>query len=150
MLHVVLFNFALVVTCAYAWAAGGQPERLTALLLLAGCAATFALPFHHHRSYRDFEVAAFAVDLVALVGFAAVAARANRYWPLWFTAVQLLTIAVHGVKGYQPDLMPAVYAAVVGKLAYPMLLILAVGVLRLRERERRHGRVADWSPLRWS
>ena len=144
-MHIVLFNVLLAATCAYAWWAGGQPEKIIAGLLLIGCAATFALPFDPSSSFRRVELATLTIDLIAMLGFTLVAVMANRFWPLWFTAIHLLTIAVHGAKGYDPGLVPAIYAAATTKLAYPLLVILACGAMRHRDRKRRVPNVADWS-----
>ena len=52
-----------------------------------------------------------------------------------------------GVKAIQPALVPWMYAGASGKIAYPMLVLLAVGAVRHRKRVLRFGSDPDWSPL---
>lgn len=148
MTHVVLFNIVLAAACVYAFVAGGAPERWTAAVFALGAAATFALPFEHHASYHSVHVKLLAVDVLTLLGLVGIALRADRFWPLYVSALHLITIAIHGVKAFQPTLVPWMYAGASGKIAYPMLALLAIGALRHRHRLTRFGSDRDWSPLR--
>ena len=99
------------------------------------------LPYEALLEHRPLS----AIDLVTLVALAAIAARADRFWPLYVSALQLLTLGIHGVKAYQPALVHWMYGGASGKIAYPMLALLAVGVLRHRRRLTQHGSDPDWS-----
>ncbi|HVF92932.1 MAG TPA: hypothetical protein VM900_01315 [Sphingomonas sp.] len=142
MTHIIVFNLLLVAACGYAFVAGGAPERLTAAVFLVAAAATYVAPY---RQFREWEIALFAIDVATLVALAAIAARADRFWPLYVSALQLLTLGIHGVKAYQPALVHWMYGGASGKIAYPMLALLAVGVLRHRRRLTQHGSDPDWS-----
>ena len=142
MTHILVFNLLLCVACLYALTRGGAPERLTAgVFLIAACASYYA-PFSR---FREVEIALSAIDLATLVALAAIAARADRFWPLYVSALQLLTLAIHGAKAYQPDLVHWMYGGASGKIAYPMIVLLAIGVLRHRQRLSTLGRDPDWS-----
>ena len=142
MTHILVFNLLLGIACFYALAWGGAPERLTAgVFLIAACASYYA-PFSR---YREMEIALSAIDLVTLVALAAIAARADRFWPLYVSALQLLTLGIHGAKAYQPDLVYWMYGGASGKIAYPMIVLLAIGVLRHRRRLSTLGNDPDWS-----
>lgn len=147
MIHIVLFNVLLVIACGYAFLIGGAPERLTAATFLVGAAATFVVPFQPRSSFYTLHGAILAIDLMMLVVLVAIALRADRYWPLYVSSLHLITIAVHGVKAYQPSLVPWMYAGASAKIAYPMLLLLIVGAIRHRNRLVRFGSDPDWSPL---
>ncbi|USU04732.1 hypothetical protein NF700_15060 [Sphingomonadaceae bacterium OTU29MARTA1] len=148
MTHVILFNIVLLAACAYAFVAGGAPERWTAIVFLGGAIATFLLPFRHHQSYHTVHLLVLAVDSAVLLGLIGIALRADRFWPMYVSALHLITIAIHGVKAFQPSLVPWMYAGASGKIAYPMLVLLATGAWRHRHRLARFGSDRDWSPLR--
>jgi len=145
MTHILVFNLALALVCGYALLTGGAPERLTALLFIVAGAATYLLPFYHRESYHSVELMALLIDVAMLAGLVGIAAVADRFWPLYISALHLIAIAIHGVKAYQPDLVPWMYAAANAKIAYPMLVLLAIGAMRHRERLVRDGRDPDWS-----
>ena len=148
MTHVILFNIVLLAACAYAFVAGGAPERWTVIVFLGGAIATFLLPFRHHQSYHTVHLLVLAVDSAVLLGLIGIALRADLFWPMYVSALHLITIAIHGVKAFQPSLVPWMYAGASGKIAYPMLVLLATGAWRHRHRLARFGSDRDWSPLR--
>jgi hypothetical protein len=145
MLHIGFFNVLWAMACVYAVLRGGQPERLATLGWAIGCAATFSLPYDPAVSWHGVEWGELKIDLVVLVWFVAISAFANRFWPIWLAAVHLLSIAVHGVKGYDQTLLPSVYSVAVGKIAYAMLLLLVIGIARHQHRLRSNGVDHDWS-----
>ncbi|WP_246848416.1 hypothetical protein [Sphingomonas beigongshangi] len=147
-MHVLVFNCALGLVCLIAFLAGGAPERWTAIIFIIGAAATFVAPFYNaQRPYGGLEPMLLAIDVLMLGGLVAIALRADRYWPLYVSALHLIGIAVHGVKAIQPALVPWMYAGASGKIAYPMLVLLAVGAVRHRKRVLRFGSDPDWSQL---
>ncbi|MCP3735232.1 hypothetical protein M9979_10160 [Sphingomonas sp. RP10(2022)] len=145
MTHVITFNIVLFAACALAFRLGGAPERYTALVFLIGSAATFLLPFEPHESFHSVDMLALGVDLGVLLGLVGIALYADRFWPLYVSALHVITIAIHGVKGFAPDLVPWMYAGASGKIAYPMLALLAIGALRHRRRIATFGSDRDWS-----
>lgn len=148
MTHVILFNLLLFAACGYAFWAGGAPERWTAAVFVFGATATAFLPFQQRLSYHAVFLPLLAVDAAMLLGLTGIALRANRFWPLYVSALHMLTLAIHGVKAFQPSLVPWMYAGASSKIAYPMLVLLAIGALRHRDRITRLGSDRDWSPLR--
>jgi hypothetical protein len=149
MTHIILFNAFMFAACGYALWAGGGPERWTALVFIVGAFATYAVPdFYRGRAYAQVEPILLLVDATMLFALIAIAVRADRFWPLYVTALHLITVAVHGVKGLQADLVPWMYAAASSKIAYPMLVLLAIGALRHRNRLAQFGSDRDWSDSR--
>ena len=147
MTHILVFNLVLFGACLYALAAGGAPERWTAAVFLGGALMTFLLPFQPNVSYHTVHLRILAVDCLVLLGLVGIALRADRFWPLYVSALHLLTIAIHGVKALDPTLVPWMYAGASAKIAYPMLVLLALGVIRHRHRLALFGSDRDWSPL---
>ncbi len=142
MTHILVFNLVLIVACGYALWVGGAPERVAALVFAGAAAASYAVPY---SGFHVVEAPLFVIDLLTLIALALIALAANRFWPLYVTALQLLTVAVHAVKAYQPTLAFWMYGGAVGKMAYPTLVLLAIGVIRHRNRVARFGDDRAWS-----
>jgi hypothetical protein len=148
MTHIYIFNLLQGLVCLYALALGGWPERSIAIILLDASVATVMLPFDPATSFRSVEKLELVIDVALMGGLITVALLANRFWPLWLAALHLLAIGIHGVRGFDTALVPWMYAAAGGKLAYPMIALLAAGVLRHRMRMARYGHDPDWT-LPW-
>lgn len=143
-MNVVAFNLVLLLVCGYALWAGGAPERITALAFTAAAGLTYA--FMYDYGFGSISVRYLALDLAVLTIVGGMALWADRFWPMWAAATQLVIVAVHGAKAYRPELLPLVYYGATAKLAYPMILLLGIGTLRHRERLARWGEDHAWSP----
>ncbi len=69
-----------------------------------------------------------AVDTGYLVAAYVFALRSDRYWPMWITAFQLLTVASHLATIIAPDFIPKVYSAIATMWVVPLLLSMVSGV----------------------
>ncbi len=143
-MHIYVFHILQGIVCLYALACGGRPERVTAIMLFLASIATWLLPFDPSTSFQSVESFELMIDLALMGGLITVALLANRFWPLWLAALHVLAIGIHGVRGFDAALMPWMYAAAGGKLAYPMIALLAMGVMRHRQRLARYGQDPDW------
>lgn len=148
MLRILVFEMLQLGVSAFAILRGGAPERLAGWMLLA--AALTSLATGMLGTSQGLSVPILAVDGVLLAGLAAIALRANRFWPYWASALQLVAIGVHGARALDPTLLPIVYSRVTGQIAYPMLLVLAIGTYHYVRRTRLQG-VAPrpWATFRW-
>ncbi len=142
MTYVYLFNACLFLVCGYAFWGGGAPERATGLIFLVAAAASYTVPYSH---FHVVEGPLFAVDLLTLAALTVIALTANRYWPLYIAAIQLLTVGIHAVKAYEPELVYWLYNWASAVLAYPTLILLVIGVARHRERVALLGGDRPWS-----
>lgn len=144
-MNVVVFNLMLTAVCGYALWRGGAPERIAALLFAGAAGLTYASMYSYgFRAISEFYL---LVDIGLLVAIGALSLWADRFWPIWVAALQLVVLAVHGVRAIHPDLLPFIYYVATAKLAYPMILLLAIGTLRHRARLSRWGSDLAWS--RW-
>lgn len=140
------FYYTLLLLCwAYALLRGGAPEKIGTSIVLVGSLLTLATVSTQARSYASVEIGVFLVDVATLLAFLVLALRAQRYWPLWLTALQLIGTAGHIVKWADPDLMPKAYAFAAIFWSYPMLLILALGTWRHQQRLKRFNVDRSWS-----
>ena len=141
IIRIALFYLVAASCVTYAWWRGGQPERAIATMLMVAAIATGLIPTVPGITFATVVWPLFAIDILLLAGLVAVALVADRHWPLYFCAIHLVAVALHGVRAYDPTIVPNVYARLGGELAYPTLLILVVGTWRhaLRSPE------PDWS-----
>ncbi len=131
-----LFRILLALVALYALLRGKRDERQVGLIFVAGVIATeLVLPPAHER-FEGVEVRLLLVDLAAFAGFAWVAMRSERFWPLWIAGLQLTAIFGHVMKAADASLFSRAYAAALVFWAYPMLVILAVGTWRGARRTR--------------
>lgn len=139
-----LFLTLLLSTCLYALVRGGAPERIAAcILILATLASAITLELSRQRYLRT-EVDTMWVDIAMTCAFLALALRAQRYWPMWISMVQLDLVATHLVM-FSPDTGPWSYWAMQALWSYPAPVLLAVGTLRHRQRVRRYGDDPAWA-----
>lgn len=149
MLHVLFFYALLLVACGYAGWRGGAPERCVAAVLVAGTIATWAVAIGWRGAwlghFRTVEHGILLVDVAMLVALAAVAARADRFWPLWLTAIHGFGVVAHGAKALAPDILPEVYKVEHAFSAYPGLILLIAATRWHRRRLAETGRDNAWS-----
>ncbi len=132
--------------CLYAVWRGGSPERLVAGMMSAAVVLTAAAGYFLSEKFRTVSASILMVDLALLGGLLLLAVRANRFWPMWVAAFQLVSIFVHLARGIDPTLLPEVYNRVLGKFAYPMVVLLIAGTRRHAQRDPHE---KDWLPVKW-
>ena len=123
----------LFLVSAYAQRRGGAPEKLAAACMVIAMLTTFWAGLSH-PSYRGVQWDMLLIDFGLFVALSILAGLADRFWPIWLAAFQLVTVAAHGVSAYNPGILPVAYWWIVGKLSYPMVAILAIGTLRHHRR----------------
>lgn len=135
----------LALCCALTFLKGGAPERIGTAILAIGSILTLAALWGRTNHYRSVDVGVLLVDVACLLAFLVLALRAERYWPLWITALQIIGTAAHGVKLADPAIIGRAYAFALAFWSYPMLLLLALGTWRHQRRLARHGADPSWS-----
>ncbi len=136
--------FVLLALAAWRWGAG--PERALAAVLVWFRVADWAYHgiFAASLQLTNVDLAHALIDLVACVAAFAVALHANRIYPLWFAAVQLLAVFAHLARAMAVEILPVVYAIMFIAPSYLQIAILAWGVWRHRRRVRRFGPYRSW------
>lgn len=136
MLSPLTYWILLAVVAAYAFARGRIDERLAAMICVLATVGTVVVQFSVSDRYSHIETGVMVVDLLALVGFTAIALRSDRFWPLWVAGIQLTTTLAHFFKAVELDLVPQVYAAAARFWVYPIFLIIVIGTWRSHQRSR--------------
>ena len=95
--------------------------------------------------WRSVEFGVFIVDVLVFVAFIVLALRANRFWPIWVSALLGLGVLGHLARWAGPDVIPWAYAVVLTIWSYPILAIIALGTFNHQRRLKRFGSDASWS-----
>ena len=136
----------LLAACTvYALVAGGAPERIGASLYALSVLATHILLLSHAARWQDVEYGEFIVDVVVFFAFLLLALRANRFWPLWVSALLGLGVLGHIAMLGHPRVIPWAYAVVLSIWSYPILLLIAGGTFAHRRRRKRTGADPSWT-----
>ncbi|HEY8603766.1 hypothetical protein [Tsuneonella suprasediminis] len=129
-----------------AWRYGGGPERV-----LAGVLLWFAIAFPIANwllgQWTDFsrvDTANAILDGVALIVSLAVALKANRVYPMWFAAFQVLAATAHLVKNLAHGTAALAYVVLYAGPSYCQIVILALGIWNHHRRVRKYGTYRAW------
>lgn len=133
------------------WRLGGAPERW----LIAIFVATMVIPVRAFEwlhmgqiAFGTYAWAYVALDIVAGIGFVAVALNANRNYPLWVAGFQLVAISAHAVKVLVDTVSPLAYLILASGPSYCQLALILGGFVRHRMRLRTFGPYRAWrAPL---
>lgn len=151
--HVLSFYALLLLACGYAGMRGGAPERVVAATLIAGTIATWAVAIGvggtRTGHFLHVETAVLLVDAAMLATLLAVALAADRFWPLWLTAIHGFGVVGHVAKAIDPAILSNVYQAAHSLSAYPGLVLLIAATRAHRARLARTGCDPSWS-ISWS
>ena len=144
------FTALLFVCCLYAFVAGGGPERAGAAAYGVACIASH-LAFSAPLRFRSVETGVFIVDVLVFAAFVILALRANRFWPIWVSALLGLGVLAHLARWTGPSAVPWAYQFIMSIWSYPILAIIAIGTFNHRRRLARLGVDPSWtSPWRRS
>lgn len=140
------FFVGLQIACtAYAFLAGGGPERIGATVYALAVGATHVLLVTHSGRWQDVEIGVFVVDVLLFISFTILALRAHRFWPIWVSSLLGLGVLGHLARWLGPDVIPWAYWAILTIWSYPILAIIAIGTWNHQRRLTRHGVDPSWS-----
>jgi hypothetical protein len=138
---VMMFLFG---AAALRW--GAAPERICVAILGF---VTLADPVYHllagHGAiYGSVDLGHLTFDLMMAAGFIAVALWANRIYPLWLAAFQLVSVIGHFSRELTSSFPKLAYGLMIYGPFYIILPILGFGIWRHARRRRRHGPYPSW------
>ncbi len=124
---------------------GSIPEKIVG----AGIAGWhLADPIYHwlftQPQFRHFDAGHFVLDSILFGIVGGVALRANRLWPIFASAAQMIVITGHFSMLLGMDGMQRAYYAMTQLPFYVQLLALLAGTVAHNRRMKRIGRYRDW------
>lgn len=138
-----LYLTLLLIVSVWTLWRGGAPERIAMLAVLLAVAATIALA--SSRVFAQHEIGIFVVDLILTLIICTLAMLAERFWPLWLSAILIFAVMLQLAIWYAPHSFRNVYLILHAMSAYPTLILILAGTLRHRHRLRRDGHDPAWS-----
>lgn len=116
----------------YAFRRGGWEEKVAAagiLVVSYGAPLSLWATGSLATRFQHFEAVVALIDASLALLLLGVALRSPKFWPLWLTAMEMLTVLSHFAL-YVPHMLPWSYWNAAVLWSYPMLIILAFGVKR--------------------
>lgn len=141
LIQLLLFVAALIVAAQL----GGPPERMaTAIVAIwAGSDLTYHLLFGP-SGFDRVDPVHLVLDGGELMAITWLALSANRFWPLWAAAAQLICVSGHLAIALQPDGLRRAYWAMTQLPPFVQLFALVLGAAAHARRERRCGPYRSW------
>ena len=142
----VLVGVALILgTALVAYSRGGAPERIAAAIIVAWMVSDVSYHLVFGPSGFDtVDPVHIVLDGGELVAITWLALRANRMWPLWAAAAQLMCVSGHFVAVVEPGGMRRAYWAMTQLPAYIQLIALVCGAYAHARRFERIGPYRSW------
>lgn len=135
--------FAL--TAIYALLKCDWPEKAASLIFVG---AILLDELHHalfpEGIYDQVNVGHLIIDAIMLFALIQLAMRANRIYPLWILAAQLIATAMHLERGLLSAIHPFAYWTLTRLPSYLQLATLCAGIVAHRLRIKRGIRVKPW------
>lgn len=130
---------------AFAFRAGGAPERIGALIVGFNiCVDLLAATVLGQWDFSTFSSSRLLIDLLEFGLLLALAYRANRVWPIFSAAAQLVAVGGSLAVWKSGGGMQVAYWAVTQLPLLGQLAALAAGTLFHRRREALIGPYRDW------
>jgi hypothetical protein len=139
------FFTLLFICCLYAFVAGGAPERVGAAIYGLGCLASHLAYSAPPIKFQSVETGVLIVDVLAFAAFILLALRANRFWPIWVSALIGIGLLAHPARWAGPETVPWAYQIMLSIWSYPSLALIAIGTFNHRRRLARFGADPSWA-----
>jgi hypothetical protein len=128
MLLQIAYLVMLIAVCGYAAIKGGASEKAGAAIMFVGSFATVPAGMLIDPIWASAQSGILAVDVVVLAAFLWLAFKTDKFWPLWATGFHIVTVTTHLARIVQPSIVPIAYATAAELWAYPMLMVISIGV----------------------
>ena len=141
VIPIILIMIAVLV----AYRQGGPPERLAATIIVAWMISDVSYHLLFGPSGFDtVDPVHLVLDGAELVAIVWLALRANRMWPLWAAAAQLICVSGHLAVTLEPDGVRRAYWAMTQLPPFIQLIALVFGAVFHTRRLQRIGPYRSW------
>lgn len=140
-----IIRLAILMVLVFAVRKGGEPERLVTAVF----ATSFALDGINHAVFGEPAFYAvnpghLVIDSWAAIAFLWIALRANRGWPMWVCAAQIIVVLGHLAKVIDLSLVRFGYFAMTTLPINVQAMALFLGTAAHVRREERIGQYHGW------
>lgn len=144
LFYINFFLVGLLGAAALRW--GAAPERICVATLFT---VTYGDPLYHALAgrgaiYGTVDVGHLVIDVGVAAIFVAVALRANRVYPLWLAAFQLVSVLSHFAREVTDSFPKLAYGLMSYGPFYIILMIMAGGLIFHARRSRHLGPYRSW------
>lgn len=127
------FAVFTILAFAYALCCGGRPERQGVVLnLVASLLSVVAVITLGWGAIYPLLV----IDIAVCIGFLEIAARSDRYWPIWSLGMAIPSVVAHLAKLIGQDSVWHLYQRTESFWAWPALTALIVGTWFRQARQK--------------
>lgn len=137
-MRLAILLILLAAASVYAFRRGGKAEKQIAIILVA--IQLLDLSYHHLLGFesRYGHVDAWHAfnDGWALLATLWVALTANRFWPLWIAAFQVMACLAHYVRLIDPEAPVLTYSIMIRAPLWFQVAILAFGTWNFARKRR--------------
>lgn len=124
-----VFLFLLALTVCVAFLRGGREEKIGAVIYALGVALTILIEAALDERYASGGLDVFIVDALTFAAFFFLALHADRFWPLWVTALLGIALFGHAAMLLSPGIVPWAYLVILSIWSYPILAIILAASL---------------------
>lgn len=128
MWRMMIYGILMWAVTIYAFRRGGRAEKLAAIGIVVNSYMTVLLLGPPGTEFRQVETSVVLIDLALLLLLILISMRSRKFWPLWLTAFQGMTILAHFAPYVHVSAW--VYWRASSLWAWPMLLVLGCAVHR--------------------
>ena len=136
IIHMLVFDVLLLVSCGYALWRGRKYERMAALVFVTATILSVLGSSPLPARYVGIATGDLIVDTGVLAALVAIALVSDRFWPLWAAGLQLIDSMSHVMKAIDAHMIPSVYGAAERFWSFPILLVLLIGAWRSHRRSQ--------------
>jgi hypothetical protein len=141
---IILFYALLVLSVSAAFLKGGMPERTGAAIIVVALALELVGLTIEPPHLHSIDPVAVTIDALVTLSYGALALHARRVWPIWATALQILSLTSHFAQGIEPS-HPGIYITMKSGPTLAVLVVLLLGTVFHWRRLRRFGNDPSWT-----
>lgn len=120
----------LVLVLVLSWRRGEWPERAGAGILIGALIVDqIFLATIRGSIFHTVDLWDLSLDLAMLAGFVILALVADRKWPLWVAALQIIATSAHLLRAIRLDMLEIVYPLIVRTPYYGQIIVLIIALL---------------------
>ena len=120
------FWLLMLLTCAFALAFGGRDGRR--FVVISAAAVLLTIPAQRAGSGQATQYWLMTVDLLAFVALLWLMLQSQRYWPVWVSACQLMTVLSHVATLLLQSFSDRIYEGLSTVWIIPLMLFAIIGI----------------------